>query len=112
MYIVQDKHKNQVALLHNNILVAIHDESVLGVILGHCVFSKNEKLIGRIFSDKIFLQNGKLIGTIVNIPANHQFDEIKTLQDAWMILSKIKEHNCSWIKDSQVWDLSEFLEHF
>ena len=112
MYFIQDKYKLQVAWLHNNMLISSQNDNVIAVILGHCVFSGNGKLIGKIFNDKFFLLNGKLIGVLRNTPISHQFDETKILQEAWNILSKIKEHNCVWLNDSQLWDGSEFFEHF
>jgi hypothetical protein len=112
MYIIQDKNKAKVAWLRNNIIISIYDEKVIGVTLGHCVFSVNGELIGKIFNNKFFLSTGKIIGTVINLPVEYEFNELTTLNDAWKIISKIKEHQCIWINETQVWDTSNFFDHF
>ena len=112
MYPIQGETQNLIAWLHSNIIISVDEETVLAVILGNCVFSRNKSLIGKLIHNKIYLSNGKIIGSVSQELLHHQFNEEKILREAWAILSQIKEHNCQWIEDSNKWDKSDFNEHF
>ena len=85
MYPIHEKKQNLIAWLHNNIIISIDQETVIGVILGNCVFSRNKSLIGKLIHDKIYLSNGMIIGTVSEELLPHQFDEVKILKEAWDI---------------------------
>ena len=112
MYRIEDNTKILLAWLHNNIILSIDGNTVIGVVLGNCVFSRNKKLIGKLIHEKIFLLNGRIIGAINSNLVFHEFDQSQILKDAWEILSQIKEHSCQWIEETKKWDSSKFNEHF
>jgi hypothetical protein len=112
MYRIEDNTKILLAWLHNNIILTIDGKTVIGVILGNCIFSRNKKLIGKMIHEKFYLLNGRIFGAINPNLKFHEFDESKILKEAWDILSQIKEHSCQWIEETKKWDTAKFDEHF
>lgn len=101
------------AYLYNNIILDIDSETVVGVVLGNCVFGNAEQPIGKYFNNTFRAVNGKMIAvTSETKKTNIKINELKVLDGAWRILKKVKEHVCGWIQEAEEWaDLTfqEFL---
>jgi hypothetical protein len=110
---INDKRGTTVAYLHNNIIVDVNSENVVGVVLGNCVFGDAEQPIGKYFNNTFRDINGKVIGVTGGVKKTGiKINELIMLEGAWKILNKVKEHVCGWIKEVEEWadiTFSEFL---
>ena len=111
---IVDKNGITVAYLYNNMILDTKRESVIGVILGNCVFGDAPQPIGKYFNNIFRGVNGKMIAVTGDTEQRHtNINELKVLDEAWKILKKVKEHVCGWIQEAEEWadiTFSEFLK--
>lgn len=111
---VTDKQGNIVAYLYNNIVLDNSMQTVMGVILGNCVFGDAPTPLGKFFNNVFRGTNGKVVAVAQNVekPAS-AINKVHILDGAWKILMRIKEHVCGWIPEVEEWSpksLPEFLK--
>jgi hypothetical protein len=113
MHILSDKAKKPVGYLYHNVIL-LPGHKVAGVILAHCIFTKNGEVKGKFFRGNLHNEMGQIIAQ----DSTGSGDEITAEQgkhimiDAWKILSRTSNHICPWVVASDEWsevELEEFL---
>lgn len=112
MYAIKNKKEEVVAVIQNNIVFSKENYSVIGILIGDCLYGKSLKMVGKIFNSTVYLLDGAIVG---KVEVNHAF-KVKVIKkehmvDAWAILSGVKEHTSQWITDKKTWANKELLEH-
>jgi len=111
---VTDKQGNTVAYLYNNIVLDISTQTVMGVILGNCIFGDAPTPLGKFFNNVFRNTQGKVVAMANNAEKpGSAIDKVHILDGAWKILKKIKEHVCGWIPEGNEWSetsLTDFLK--
>lgn len=107
---IVDQQGNTIAYLHLNIILNQHQDAVLGLVLGNCVFGEAEAPIGKFFKDTFRTMNGKIVaelgeGTSPARPLN----ESAILKQAWSKLTAVKDHLCMWIEEKNSWSDENFV---
>lgn len=112
MTAIIDQHGETVAYLHLNIIINTTKDTVLGLLLGNCVFGEAEAPVGKFFKDSFRNMSGKVVAVlgqevIPGRPAN----EPDILQQAWTKLTAVKNHLCMWVEEGDSWSDDSFY-HF
>ena len=111
---VTDKHGTIVAYLYNNIVLDISMQTVMGVILGNCIFGDAPSPLGKFFNNAFRNRLGKVVAKAQSVERpGFIIDKVHILEGAWKILKRIKEHVCGWIPEIEEWSdttLPEFLK--
>lgn len=100
------------ALIQNNIVFSFQDQSVIGILIGDCLYGKSYKMIGKIFNSTVYLLNGQIAGKVeVNQAFKVKVIKKEHMVDAWSILGGVKEHTSQWITEKKTWSAKEIQEH-
>ena len=114
MHILTDKNGNEAGYLYHNVIL-LPGNIVSGVILAHCVFTRNGTVKGKYFRGFMYNENGEIIAKEISGDS----EEITAAQgkaimvDAWTILSRTTDHICPWVVATDEWSatpLKEFLD--
>ncbi|GAC1438485.1 MAG: hypothetical protein NVSMB63_02120 [Sediminibacterium sp.] len=109
---ITDKNGETVAYLFQNIIIDLNQQQVLGLILGNCVFGKEDAPIGKFFNDTFRKKNGMKIARLgKKMSSVKPINEARLLQDAWQLLTKVKEHICMWIDEKDTWTTQDFIAY-
>ncbi len=106
-----DHHQSVVALIYNNILL-IPDGKVIGVLLGHCVFGIDGQVKARYFQHTLFTMEGKALAKDDESNDRFAIDIPQLLENAWLLLMKIKDHTCPPVVPTDEWATTSVKEHF
>ena len=108
---IVDKSGETIAYLYQNIILDIRQEKVIGLILGNCLFGKKNSPIGKYFNDTFRKKNGKIIAKLgKDTSSKKPKNEPEIHNQAWQILSRMKDHVCIWIEEKDNWTKDSFLE--
>jgi hypothetical protein len=113
MIILVDKSKKEAALLYNNIILLPGSLEVVGIVLGHCLFGHAGTLKGKLFQKIIYTSDGEIVAKEYGQTKVISFDAAKIMEEAWLLITSIKNHNCPWINPGSKWatlSLEEFLK--
>jgi hypothetical protein len=104
MYVIKNKLNEVVAVVKNNIVFTAQDHTVVGILIGDCLYGKSYKMVGKIFNSTVYLLNGNIAG-IVEASTAYKVKVIKKehMVDAWAILTGVKEHTSQWITEKKTW---------
>jgi hypothetical protein len=104
MYIIKNKNEEVVAVIKNNIVFTAQDHTVVGILIGDCLYGKSFKMVGKIFNSTVYLLNGNIAGIVESSNAyNVRVIKKEHMLDAWSILSGVKEHTSQWITEKKTW---------
>lgn len=108
-----DKNGETTGYVYNNVIL-LPEYDVAGVILAHCVFTRNGHVRGKFFGDHIHNERGEIIAREnKSHPAEISTEMARKIMiDAWKILSKTKDYLCPWVTSTGRWSnhtLEEFL---
>ncbi len=109
---IVDKSGQTIAYLYQNIILDIKQERVMGLILGNCVFGRQQSPVGKFFNDTFRKKNGKIIAKLgEEISSKRLAKEKQFSLEAWQILTKVKDHVCIWIDEKKSWTKQDFIEY-
>ncbi len=94
-----------IAYHHQNMLLHPYDLEVLGLVLGNCVFDRQARILGKLVHQKIYNLSGEVLARQSDSPGPlpEKFSEDHCVQQAWQILTMIKDHNCPWVTTRDTW---------
>lgn len=109
---IVDKSGKTIAYLYQNMVLDITQLTVLGLLLGNCVFGKQVSPVGKFFNDTFRKKNGKIIAKLgEEVSAKKSPKDAHLSLQAWQILTKVKDHTCIWIEEKKSWTKQGFLEY-
>jgi sporulation protein YlmC with PRC-barrel domain len=109
---IVDKSGLTIAYLYQNIILDIKQEKVMGLILGNCVFGRQQSPVGKFFNDTFRKKNGKIIAKLGKEISSKKLPKEKEYSlEAWQLLTKVKDHVCIWIDEKKSWTKQDFLEY-
>lgn len=109
---IVDKSGQTIAYLYQNMILDIKQEKLVGLILGNCVFGKQQAPVGKFFNDTFRKKNGKIIAKLgEEISSKKLSKEAQLSLEAWHLLTKVKDHVCMWIDEKKSWTKQDFLEY-
>ncbi len=109
---IVDKSGKTVAYLYQNMILDTTQHTVLGLLLGNCVFGRQPSPVGKFFNDIFRKKNGKIIAKLgEEVNAKKPPKDAHLSLQAWQILTKVKDHTCIWIVEKKSWTKQGFLEH-
>ena len=112
MQAIYNHSKELVAYQFKNVIIHPDDFSVLGLVLGNCLFDKEANVLGKLFHHKVLNLAGEVMAykdeSPFQMPAN--FDNLDCIQKGWQILIKIKNHSCPWIIEKKSWSKTTIAE--
>lgn len=110
--VITDKNGTPVAYLHNNILLDVKNKTVIGLILGNCVFGKLPHPVGKFFKNTFRNIKGEIVAMInPEKSVKAEVDEKEIINSAWQILMQVKEHVCNWVQESHEWSKQSLLDY-
>jgi hypothetical protein len=109
---VYDQSGETIAYVYQNIIVDTERQEVLGLILGNCVYGREESPAGKLFRNTFRKPNGKMVARLGDeISLVTPPDEAAVLRQAWQILSRMREHTCIWIEEKDSWSPQSFYAY-
>ena len=114
MQAIYNHAKELVAYQYQNVIIHPDNFSVLGLVLGNCVFDKDARVLGKLFHQKVHNLSGEVmaIKDETSLPLPVEFDQTDCIAQGWQILVSIKDHSCPWVAEKESWSetsLAEFL---
>ena len=107
---IVNQYGETVAFLHLNIIINQQQDTVLGLILGNCVFGETDAPVGKFFKDCFRKINGKIIAELGEETSPvRPSDEPFILKQAWEKLTAVKNHLCVWVDEKDEWSEENFL---
>ncbi len=102
-----------IAYCGHNMLLHPDNMSVLGLVLGNCVFDQRAKVLGKLFGHKIYNLSGEVLAEAHDGPPSiHSSRNLREcMADAWSILTLIKDHSCPWVPAGKTWAQYSLAEH-
>lgn len=100
------KNRQAIGYLHQNMIVNLELNKLQGVVLGSCVYNINAQIVARVLKSNLCNENGYIVATLDHqqAPTRLQKDlHTKFTNDAWQLLSSIKDHSCCWTNEKQEW---------
>lgn len=113
MQTLVDKSNTLAGYLYNNVIL-LPDLKVGGVILAHCVYTQSGEVKGKFFKNCLFNEDSELVaqeGASEPVPVSPE-EAGRISREAWVILSRTKNHVCPWVTSGENWcntTLDEFL---
>jgi hypothetical protein len=111
MILLTNRSHTTTAVIHNNIL-ALPDGKVVGILLGHCVFGAEGKVLAKYFKHHLYTLEGKVLAIEDGTADKVNVDTSQLLQDAWLLIMRIKDHTCPIITPTEIWTGKTINEHF
>ncbi len=111
---IVNKSGETVAFLYQNMILDMNKETVIGLLLGNCVFGKQTEPAGKFFNDTFRKKNGKIIarlGEDVSLSLKKIPKDAHLSLQAWQILSRVNSHVCMWIDEKKSWTKQGFLDY-
>jgi hypothetical protein len=112
MHYLGDQREQAIAILHQNFLLDIYGEKLLGVVLGHCVFDRTGKARGKYFRHALYDMDGRLLAKEQGVVTHLDIDDYGIMEAAWQIVNGITDHNCQIIVPLELWSGVPVSEHF
>ena len=114
MQAIYNHAKELVAYQFQNVIIHPDNFSVLGLVLGNCVFDKDARVLGKLFHQKVHNLLGEVMAVKdeTSLPLPSDFDQTDCIVQGWQILISIKDHSCPWVTEKESWSetsLAEFL---
>ncbi|MES2777851.1 MAG: hypothetical protein V4722_26965 [Bacteroidota bacterium] len=109
---LQDQFGNTIAYLHKKMLIDPTCKTVLGLIVGNCLFGNRAEPVGKFFNNTIRDIQGRIISKLSAEFYSAPVNERDLMAGTWNILMQIKNHVCTWIPELTTWsdkDLTEVL---
>lgn len=111
MTLLSGNEPSTIAFIHNNILALI-DGTVMGVLLGNCVFGRDGGVKAKFFQHTLFDLQGKILAMEKTIRKQPAVDSHELVQQAWEVIPLIKNHNCPVIEPTKQWSGVSLFEYF
>jgi len=112
MHYLADQREQAVAILHQNFLLDIYGETILGVVLGHCVFDANGTARAKYFRHTLYTMEGRVLAREHGIVNHLAIDDFRMMTAAWDIVNAITDHSCPIIVPLNEWSNVPVAEHF
>lgn len=112
---ILDKNGLTIAYLHLNIILNTRQDTVLGLVLGNCVFGESDAPVGKFFKDTFRNMRGEIVAEMGTATSSARpSNEPAILKQAWSKLTGVKNHLCTWIEEKNNWAEDEFTSflHF
>lgn len=97
--------------VHNKI-IALPDERVIAVILGHCVFGADGKIRAKYFRNTLFTLDGRILAKENPGATPLQINEAALMEQGWEMITRVKDHYCPVIEPTEVWAGHPLAEYF
>ncbi len=111
MTLLNGNDPSSIAFIHNNILALI-DGTVMGVLLGNCVFGKDGGVKAKFFQHTLFDLQGKVLARENPRVRPVPVDSGGLIEQAWTMISLIRNHNCPIIEPTNEWSATPMEDHF
>lgn len=112
MQYLADEREQAVVILHQNFLLDIYGDTVLGVVLGHCVFDANGVARGKYFHHTLYTMEGRILAKEDGTVEHLAIDDYGIMEAAWRIVNGISSHECPVITPLKEWSGVLVMEHF
>jgi hypothetical protein len=101
-----------VAYQYQNLILHPENYSVLGLVLGNCVFNKDAKVLGKLFHQKVHDLSGQVLAIRDDntLPLPNGFEPDECIIQGWQILINIKDHTCPWVTEKETWSETSFAQ--
>ncbi len=108
---ILDQSGNTIAYLHLNIILSTEKDTVLGLVLGNCVYGTDTRPIGKFFKDRFRQLDGTIMATLgTEAVSGRPLHESMILRQAWTILMQVKDHVCVWVEERNNWSSETLLD--
>jgi hypothetical protein len=105
-----DQFGNTVAYLHKKMLIDPTCTTVLGLIVGNCVFGNRAEPVGKFFNNTLRDIQGRIISKASSEFYTTPVNEKELMAGTWRILMQIKNHVCTWIPEMNTWSDQNLTE--
>lgn len=105
-----DQFGNTVAYLHKKMLIDSACSTVLGLIVGNCIFGNRAEPVGKFFSNTLRDIQGRIISKVSPEFYTTPVNESELMAGTWRILMQIKNHVCTWIPEMNTWSDQTLIE--
>ena len=106
MNAIIDSHGIVIAHLHNMMILNKEMDTVIGLVIGNCVFGKDKEPVGKLFNDTFWHLNGEKLGKLEEEKSDSKPKtpiEKVFIFNAWKILNNVQNHTCIWIEEKKRW---------
>lgn len=111
MTLLNGNDPSSIAFIHNNILALI-DGTVMGVLLGNCVFGKDGGIRAKFFHHTLFDLDGRILARenrrVKPVPVSGE----SLIAQAWKMIPLIRNHDCPMIDPTEEWSPVPMEDHF
>ncbi|MFT4024295.1 MAG: hypothetical protein QM664_10985 [Flavihumibacter sp.] len=111
MTLLNGNDPSSIAFIHNNIL-ALLDGTVMGVLLGNCVFGKDGGVKAKFFQHTLFDLQGNTLARENPRVKPVRVDSGGLIEQAWKMIPLIRNHNCPVIEPTGEWSATPMEDHF
>lgn len=114
MFSIVNKSGDTVAYLYQNMILDLSRSTVIGLVLGNCVFGKDKGPAGKFFKDIFRKKNGKIIARIgedVSVLMHTPPKVDQLLAQAWKMLAHVQDHTCVWVDEKDKWTKQLFVSY-
>ena len=94
------------------IFLALPGGTVIGILLGHCIFGANGKVVAKYFLHVVYDLEGNILAKDSEYVNPEGIDISKMQEEAWKIIAVIEDHDCPRIKPHNKWSTFSLEEYF
>jgi len=105
-----DQFGNTIAYLHKKMVIDHTCTTVLGLIVGNCLFGNRAEPVGKFFNNTIRDIQGCILSKLSTEFYKAPVNEAELMAGTWRILMQIKNHVCTWIPEMNTWSANSLLE--
>ncbi|KIC93575.1 hypothetical protein [Flavihumibacter solisilvae] len=98
-------------MISNNTL-AMPDGTLIGILLGHCVFNKEGKVKAKYFNHTLYALDGRILAKEKKTQAAIHLEAKFSVRNAWEFIQNIKDHSCPLIEPTETWAPVALKEFF
>jgi hypothetical protein len=101
-----------IAYQYQHMLLHPGNLTVLGLVIGDCVFGSQARVLGKVFQRKVYNMSGEVLARREEKPLllPEKFDIKSSITQAWRILMKIRDHACPWVDTKEKWSQASLDE--
>ena len=103
---ITDSHGDIIGYLHNMMILNKESDTVIGLVIGNCVFGKVKDPVGKFFNNTFWHLNGEKLGKLDEemLDIMPKPPIVKAfIVNAWKILNNVQNHTCIWIEEKKRW---------
>jgi hypothetical protein len=112
MHYLADQREQAVALVYQNLVLDTYGTTILGVILGNCVFDSQGKARAKYFHHTLYNMEGRILAKENGFVQHLAIDPVALMHASWKVVNHITDHACPVIDPLNEWSSVPVAEHF